>query len=120
MKLPLNVQIWTHERKERIDMATIIQSQLEEVGIKAEIKVLEWGAYLDGLKQKTHDMFILGWVASVPDAEFALNGVLKSTGGSNYTFFNDPAFDALLDKGAMLPDGAEREKVYMDAQVRID
>ena len=75
VKLPLNVQIWTNERKERIDMATIIQSQLEEVGIKAEIKVLEWGAYLDGLKQKTHDMFILGWVASVPDPEFAVSGV---------------------------------------------
>ncbi len=120
VKLPLKAQLWTNEYKPRRDLAQIIQSQLADVGIEVEIKVLEWGAYLDGLKQKAQDMFILGWVASVPDAEFALNGVLKSTGGSNYTFFNDPAFDALLDKGAMLPDGAEREKVYMDAQVRID
>ena len=120
VKLPLKVQLWTNEYKPRRDLAQIIQSQLADVGIEVEIKVLEWGAYLDGLKQKAQDMFILGWVASVPDAEFALNGVLKSTGGSNYTFFSDPTFDAMLDKGAMMPDGAEREKVYMDAQVRID
>ena len=42
----LKIQIWTNERKERVDMATIIQAQLKELGIVAEIKVLEWGAYI--------------------------------------------------------------------------
>jgi peptide/nickel transport system substrate-binding protein len=122
VKLPLNVQIWTNERKERIDMATIIQSQLEEVGIKAEIKVLEWGAYLDGLKQKTHDMFILGWVASVPDPEFAVSGVFHSSmaGSTNFSYFSNPEVDKMMEQGKALPNGPEREKLYKDLQEKID
>ena len=57
----LKLEIWTNERKERVDMATIIQAQLKELGIDAEIKVLEWGAYIQGLQKKTHDLFLLGW-----------------------------------------------------------
>ena len=120
--LPLAVQIWTNERKERIDMATIIQSQLAEVGINAEIKVLEWGAYLDGLKQKTHDMFLLGWVASVPDPEFAICGVFHSSmvGSTNFTYFVDAEVDKMMEAGKALPNGPDREKAYVELQKRID
>jgi len=122
VSLPMNVQIWTNERKERIDMATIIQSQLADIGINAEIKVLEWGAYLDGLKQKTHDMFLLGWVASVPDPEFALSGVFHSSmvGSTNFTYFIDETVDKMMEDGKALPNGPDREKVYVELQKRID
>ena len=56
----LKLEIWTNERKERVDMATIIQAQLQELGIEAKIKVLEWGAYIQGLQKKEHDLFLLG------------------------------------------------------------
>ena len=119
VKTPLKAEIWTNDYKPRRDLATIIQAQLKDVGIEVEHKVLEWGAYLDGLQQKTHDLYILGWVASVPDAEFALSGVLKSTGGSNYTFFKDEQVDALLDQAKGMPDGPERAEVYKKVQARI-
>lgn len=119
VQLPLKAEIWTNDYKPRRDLATIIQAQLKEVGIDVEIKVLEWGAYLDGLQKKVHDMYILGWVASVPDPEFALAGVFQSNGGSNYTFFADEEVDALLAKGKSIPDGDEREAVYMKLQERI-
>ena len=119
VQLPLKAEIWTNDYKPRRDLATIIQAQLKEVGIEVEHKVLEWGAYLDGLQKKTHDMYILGWVASVPDAEFAISGVLRSTGGSNYSFFSDAEVDALLEKGKSLPDGEERAAVYKKVQERI-
>lgn len=119
VQLPLKAEIWTNDYKPRRDLATIIQAQLKDVGIELEHKVLEWGAYLDGLQKKTHDLYILGWVASVPDAEFALSGVLKSTGGSNYSFFKDEEVDAMLDSAKALPDGPEREAMYKKIQARI-
>ncbi len=114
------LQIWTNERKERVDMATIIQAQLEELGIKAEIKVLEWGAYLNGLQEKTHDLFLLGWVSTVPDPNFAVSGLLESTAGSNYTFYADKKMDELLAKGRSMPDGEERAQVYREMQLYIN
>ena len=119
VQLPLKAQIWTNDYKPRRDLATIIQAQLQEVGIDLEIKVLEWGAYLDGLQKKEHDMYILGWVASVPDPEFALSGVFKSDGGSNYTFFVDDEVDAMIDKGSTMVDGQEREELYLKLQERL-
>lgn len=111
----LKCQIWSNERKERVNSATIIQAQLADIGIDAEIKVLEWGAYLEGLKKKEHDMFILGWAATV-DPEFALTINLQTGMPLNYTFFSNPELDALLEKGRQIADGAEREAVYKKAQ----
>ncbi len=114
------VQLWTNERKERQDMAQIMMAMLEEVGLSAEIKVLEWGAYLNGLQEQTHDMFILGWSTSVPDANFAMSGLLETNAGSNYTFFSEADFDAAMQKGRETPDGPERAAVYKTAQEIIN
>lgn len=116
----LKLEIWTNERKERVDMATIIQAQLKELGIDAEIKVLEWGAYIQGLQKKTHDLFLLGWGLSVPDPDYAVAGLLETGAGTNYTFFSDAKLDELLSKGRAMPDGPDREKAYRDMQLYIN
>ena len=116
----LKLEIWTNERKERVDMATIIQAQLKELGIDAEIKVLEWGAYIQGLQKKTHDLFLLGWGLSVPDPDYAVAGLLETGAGTNYTFFSDAKLDELLSKGRSMPDGPDREKAYKDMQLYIN
>ena len=116
----LKLEIWTNERKERVDMATIIQAQLQELGIDAEIKVLEWGAYIQGLQKKEHDLFLLGWGLSVPDPDYAVAGLLETGAGTNYTFFSDAKLDELLAKGRAMPDGPDREKAYKDMQLYIN
>jgi peptide/nickel transport system substrate-binding protein len=116
----LKLEIWTNERKERVDMATIIQAQLQEVGITAEIKVLEWGAFLNGLKAKTHDLFLMGWVSSIPDPNFSVVGLLETGAGSNFTYFSDEKMDELLKKGRSVPDGDERAAIYREMQLYIN
>jgi peptide/nickel transport system substrate-binding protein len=115
------LEIWTNERKERVDSATIVQAQLEEIGIKSEIKVLEWGAYLDGLLDKKHDVFFLGWVTSVPHPNGPVSGLLESTSGNNYTFTDDKKIDELLQKGRSTPlELPECEKNYVELQEYIN
>jgi peptide/nickel transport system substrate-binding protein len=116
----LKLQIWTNERKERVDMATIIQAQLQEVGIVSEIKVLEWGAVLSGLKAKEHDLFIMGWVSSIPDPNFSVVGLLETGAGSNFTYFSDAKMDELLRIGRSVPDGDERAAIYREMQLYIN
>jgi peptide/nickel transport system substrate-binding protein len=116
----LKFDIWTNERKERVDMATIIQAQLAEIGITTEIKVLEWGAYLSGLLEKSHGAFILGWANTVTDPNYAIAGLLESSAGNNYTATNDPKIDELLRKGRSVMDGPEREAIYKELQLYIN
>ena len=93
-----------------------------EIGIHVEIKVLEWGSYLENLKRGTHDMFLLGWPAAAPDPDFALTGVFHSSmaGATNFAFFKDAEVDRMLDDGRGMEDGPDREAVYEAVQQRID
>lgn len=115
----LKINIWSNERKERVDMATIIQAQLQEVGITSEIQVLEWGAYLDGLQRKQHDVFLLGWVASLDPAN-SIDGLLENTSGNNYSFTNDKKLNEMLAEGRRTPDGDKRAGIYRDIQLYIN
>ncbi|GAA0178847.1 ABC transporter substrate-binding protein [Clostridium sediminicola] len=110
--------IWTNDKKERMDMATIIQEQLKAVGVEVEIQVLEWGAYLQGLKEKKQDMFIVGWSCQTPDPDMALYGPFHSSmkGNNNFTFFGDDKVDELIEKGRLLEDSPERQEVYNEVQ----
>src|SRR5699024_5700384 len=53
--------IWTNDSRERIDVATNVQAQLEEIGVEVDVEVLEWGAYLDLVDNGEQDMYVLGW-----------------------------------------------------------
>lgn len=114
--------IWTNEKKERVDMATIMQSQLKEVGIDVEIKVLEWGAYLDGLSKGEQDMFMIGWTCQTPDPDLAVYAPLHSSKvgpGGNYSFFKDAKADELIMKGRVMKNSPEREAVYKELQQEV-
>ncbi len=117
-------ELWIQDRKDRIDMATIIQAQLQEVGVEVEIKVLEWGAYLEKLKSGEHQMYILGWSASAPahDPFFYVGPKFHSrfSGPSNRVRLKDAETDRLIDLGAITPDGPERAKIYADLWVRLN
>ncbi len=116
--------IWTNDRKERIDSATIIQAQLNEIGIQAEVQVLEWGTFLERLKSGDLAAFIIGWAASDanPDPDIWIAGPFHSrnAGPSNRVWLKDAEVDELIDKGKMTPDGPEREEIYTKLWSRIN
>lgn len=117
----MKMSLWTNEKKERVDMATIIQAELAEIGIKVDIRVMEWGAYLQGLKEKSNDAFIMGWLTNVPDPDPLCSAVFFSQvkGQTNWCFFGDDQIDDLISIGRQTPNGPEREAIYKKLQQRI-
>jgi len=114
--------LWTNEKKERVDMATIIQSQLKEVGIDVEIQILEWGAYLDGLSKGEQDMFMIGWTCQTADPDMAVYAPLHSSkmgAGGNYSFFSNAKVDELILQGRAMKDSDERKAVYEEIQKEV-
>ncbi len=116
------VTLSTNEKQERVDMATIIKSQLKEVGIDVTIEILEWGAYLEKLGNGEQEMFIIGWTSQTPDPDMALYGPLsKETlgAGANFSFFEDDEVNDLLLEGRRIGDSPKREEVYKKIQNRV-
>lgn len=116
--------IMTPDRRTHMDMSTVLQANFKEIGLDMEIKVSEWGAFLDGIRHQGHAPYVSGWWQGSPafDPYFYLGPQFHSSviGQSNRTFMNDATVDELLDKGATLQDGPEREAVYHAVQKRIN
>lgn len=110
------LEIWTNEYKKRVEIAAMIQTQLQKIGLSAEVKVLAEDVYSSQLKKNTHDLFIMGWRTSFPDPNFFVVGLL----GTGYTFFNDAALNDLLEKGRNVPDGEQRAAIYKKIQLYVN
>ncbi|MEW5322169.1 glutathione ABC transporter substrate-binding protein [Geobacillus thermoleovorans] len=98
-------------------MAEIVQAQLKEVGINAEIESMEWGTFLDATKQGKYDMTFLGWTNSTADGSelFYPNFHSKNAGVSNRTFYSNPTFDKLVEESRMTIDPEVRKQKLKEA-----
>lgn len=110
---------WTNDRKERIDMAQIMQSMLKEVGIEIEIKVFEWGAYFDKTAKGEHTMYQMSWTVSANDPDQILDPLFHSKNigaAGNRAYYSNPKLDALMDKGSTMDNGDDKKKIYFEIQ----
>jgi peptide/nickel transport system substrate-binding protein len=105
----LKTTIWTNDTQVRIDIATIMQSQLKAIGVEANIQVVEWGTYLKMVEDKTLDIYILGISAPTGDGD-ALWNQFHSTShfSGNTAHFKDPNIDKLLDESRLKTNRTER------------
>lgn len=111
--------LWTNDNQDRIDTATVVQSQLEEIGIDVEVEIVEWGAYLADTAAGEHDMFILGWSTVTGDADYGMFPLFHSSNfgeAGNRTFFATDELDALLEDARQSSDEDERLELYSQAQ----
>nr|WP_206529860.1 glutathione ABC transporter substrate-binding protein [Brevibacillus sp. SYP-B805] len=114
-----NTTIWTNDNKERQNLAEVVQSQLKGIGINVEIKVVEWGAYLEGTAKGEQDMYILGWSNMTGDADynqyFLFHTEAQGNPG-NRSFYSNPEVDKLIDAGRRETDPEKRKAIYAKAQ----
>ena len=98
-------------------IATVLQGMLAQVGIKVDLQVIEWGAYL----KKTAEgvpMYLLGWTTVTADADNGMYSNFHSSAwGSqgNRMFYKNDRVDELLDMGRSEFNPEERVKLYQEA-----
>jgi len=83
----------------RIRLATIIQSQLSEVGIEMEIQSLDWGSFFADVKRGNFQLYSLSWVGiRTPDIyQNVFHSQSLPPKGANRGYFIDANVDRLLD-----------------------
>lgn len=110
-----------------VTMATAIQSDLEAVGIKTNIKQLEWGYYLDeSMKPVETNEFVmheLSWMGDNGDPDnflyILLSGDQWPDAGFNDAFYKNTEVDRLLNRARTSSDLEERTDLYVQAQKLI-
>ncbi|MCF7946159.1 MAG: ABC transporter substrate-binding protein [Spirochaetia bacterium] len=101
-----------------LDVAQVIQDQLKNIGLTANLDVIEWGNYIDRwVKRDFETMVELRGGSSEPD-RFLFRS-LHSTGGVNNFMFADDEADRLMEQGRKQTDPSERKDTYDKLQVLL-
>ena len=120
---PLEFELLTNAgNTRRTAVGTIIQDQLDQIGITVDFQTIEWNSLLDVTDAQTTDAFIMGWRAGYPDtpATVQLFGTASDTpgGGSNDTSFYNEEYYELEAQALSVPgcDTGERAVIYAQMQ----
>lgn len=106
---------------ERNRIAQLLQSDFSKIGVTLDIVLLDWGAYLDYIARKEHQMYIIGWGSGFePDSNTTPLFHSKSAGPTgNRTWYSNPEVDALIDKGKSTLAWEERLPIYQEIQRKL-
>ena len=98
--------------------AEIIQANLAEIGVTANIVAEDWSIYLPTVQEHNFDATILG-ESGQSDPDDFLYDVFHTDGGGNFGEYANPELDALLEEGRRVSSQEERGAVYQEAQTLI-
>ena len=115
---PLEIDIVTYSSRAALPpTAELTQAFLSAIGVKANIKVGEWGASNDAIKAGEADLFLQAWVTTPQgDPGAVLETLLKSGGGSNSGGYTNARLDELLGQGRLTFDHDQRKAIYDEVQ----
>jgi peptide/nickel transport system substrate-binding protein len=107
--------------------ATVFQSQLAKIGIRAELKFAEWGAF--STYRNTGDVMplaLIGWKFDYPDPDTQLYALMQATGGRSYDWYgykNDTVENLLLRERSLWSatgqDPPERKRIFDELQTEM-
>jgi peptide/nickel transport system substrate-binding protein len=94
--------------------ATILQSQFARVGVKMNIRILEWSSFIHNyVDTGKFDAMILGWnLGRDPDQYSIWHSSQRGEGKYNFSGYANPAADALLEAGRREFDRQKRQVIY--------
>lgn len=100
-------------------IAEFIQGGLAAVGVKVELREMDWAAYLNLVDNGETQLHRLGWLADYPDPENFLTVLFHSRNigaKGNLSRYANPQVDALLDQADQASEEAERVRLYREAE----
>ncbi len=100
--------------EERAKTAIIIQERLREIGVKVEIRTIEWASFIqEFVNPGRFDALLLGWNVLVdPDIHTVWHSSQMRPHGLNHNFYANEEVDRLLEEGRQTLDLAVRKRVY--------
>ncbi len=95
--------------------AVVIQEQLKQLGIEAELNLVENATMIDQVYvQKAYDMAVTGTSAYVDPDQVMADFVTGESG--NFSNYSNPRVDELVQQGIASTDLAQRTEIYQEIQ----
>ena len=98
--------------------AEMLQADLAEIGLKVDIRMMEWGEMLRRAKNGEADLVAAGWAGDNGDPDNFLSSLLSceaAKNGENYARWCNPKFQELITQARAVTDNDERASLYRQA-----
>ncbi len=98
-------------------MVEFFIDNMKDIGIKVEAVPGDWPTFLKRIGNHEVQLGGIAWGADYPDAQnfLQLNYGPNKAPGPNAANYNNPKFNALYEKGALMQQSPERDKIYAQA-----
>lgn len=105
----------------RLRLATIIQYQLDQVGIDVSIQSHDWGTFYGDIKSGRFQMYSLAWVGvKSPDIfRYAFHSDAIPPVGANRGHYADALADRLMAQAEQTLNKQEQQRLYRTLQARL-
>ena len=104
----------------KVRAAQVIQSNLADIGINAQIERMDLATYLDVTAAGDHTAFIGGYTASSMVQYLMMNFHSSAIGAANKSRLNMPEVDALIEKAAAARTTEEMTEILLQVNTLIN
>lgn len=114
---PLLLEIATQPDQLSRQFDELWKKNMEAVGIRVKFFPGKWPEQLRAARAGKLQLWTLGSSAAAPDGQGSLARLYGPQAGSqNLARFKNDAFDAIYDRMQVLPDGPERDALFLEAK----
>ena len=118
---PLHISYKTSTNALRLRLATVLQSQLKQVGIDVDLRSYDWGTFYGDIKAGNFQMFSLSWVGiKTPDIfRYVFHSKSVPPNGANRGRFHDAEVDHLIEVADGADNLEEQAAAYRELEARL-
>lgn len=118
LERPVRIVYKTSSDPFRIRLATILQHQLQQVGIAVDLRSYDWGTFYGDIKAGRFQMYSLAWVGiQTPDIfDYVFHSRSIPPSGANRGRFRSTQADAFIDRAQAALDVETKQRSYVELQ----
>jgi len=105
-----------HRGYDQTGMFAAMQADWAKIGVQVELIGTETQIAYESMRARNFQLGDVAWVADYNDAMNFLYLQRSDTGSQNYSDYNNPKFDGLLDQADREPDLAKRAALLQEAE----
>ncbi|UTH73095.1 ABC transporter substrate-binding protein [Chromobacterium sp. IIBBL 290-4] len=89
------------------------QKAFDRIKVRVNFRIIQWNEQIKAMQECKYGLIGGAWNADYPDGDNFMQLLYgPNTGNSNYACYQSQRFDALYRQSRVLPDGAERNRLY--------
>jgi len=114
---PIELELSYNTSEDHRNAATAIAEMWRPLGVEVSFRTRDVAAHYAMLRdEKTHDVARAGWIGDYSDPQNFLFLNMSDNPGFNYGNYNNPKYDALMEKAAQETDLDARAEILAEAE----